>query len=77
MKTKLGWTLTIAAVLVSWGVLSFYERSSAAPQGARVPFANAVEQRNEIVRELREIKLLLKEQNKILRAAAAEEPARP
>lgn len=59
-------------------VLSFYSSSVAAPQGGQPPFANAVEQRNEMIRELREIKELLKEQNALLRSTtktnAAEKP---
>ena len=51
-------------------VLGFYSSSGAAPQGGQPPFANAVEQRNETIRELREIKELLKEQNALLRANA-------
>jgi hypothetical protein len=48
-------------------VLGFYCLESAAQQPAQ-PFANAVDQRNEMIRELREIKELLKEQNQLLKA---------
>lgn len=70
MKTTITATILIAAMLVSWGMLSFYATSKAAADGASQPFGNAVEQRNEIIRELREIKNLLKEQNAILRASS-------
>ncbi len=49
-------------------VLGFYSPDSAAQQAAQ-PFANAVDQRNEMIRELREIKELLKEQNQLLKAS--------
>ena len=72
------WAVLLCANLMLWGVLSFYESSSAAPPGGQPPFANAVEQRNEMIRELREIKELLKEQNALLRSTtktnAAEKP---
>jgi hypothetical protein len=39
-------------------------------RATRAPFDNAVKQRNEMIRELQEIKALLKEQNTLLRANA-------
>ena len=56
-------------IAVAVSVLGFYSTTGAAPQGGQPPFANSVEQRLEIVTELREIKELLKEQNTLLRAA--------
>lgn len=56
-------------IAVAACVLGFYSTTGAAPTGAQQPFANSVEQRLEIVTELREIKELLKEQNALLRAA--------
>ena len=64
------WTLVIAANVLAWGVLSFYG-STVAAQAGKQPFSNAVEQRNRMVRELQEIKVLLREQNALLRAQAA------
>lgn len=51
-------------------VLGFYSISGAAPQGGQPPFANSIDQRSEMIRELREIKELLKEQNALLRTNA-------
>jgi hypothetical protein len=51
-------------------MLSFYESSSAAPPGGTPTFANAVEQRHEMIRELQQIKTLLQEQNQLLRSEA-------
>ena len=69
-KVNIRWVgLVIANVLV-WCVLSFYGSTAAAPQSARQPFSNPVEQRHEMIRELKEIKALLKEQNALLRNAA-------
>jgi hypothetical protein len=58
------------ANVLAWSVLSFHGRSGAAPQEVRAPFDNAVQQRNEMIRELQEIKALIKEQNTLLRANA-------
>ena len=67
MSRRSGWALLIAANALIYYVLSFYQSSPAAPPNPRLPFANSVEQRFEMVGELREIKELLKEQNKLLR----------
>ena len=64
------WVAILTANLVFLGMLSFYDSSRAAPQGGKQPFANAVEQRNEIIRELQQIRTLLKEQNLLLREQA-------
>ena len=68
------WAALLTANLFLWGVLSFYEPSTAAPPSGQQPFANAVAQRHEIIRELQEIKTLLQEQNRLQRAAAREKP---
>jgi hypothetical protein len=74
------WSVVPILVGAALGVLGFYSSSGAAPQGGQPPFANAVEQRNEMIRELHEIKELLKEQNALLRSTtkthAAEKPTR-
>jgi hypothetical protein len=49
-------------------VLSFYRTTGAAPPKPKQPFANSVEQRMEMIKELREIKVLLKEQNALWRS---------
>jgi hypothetical protein len=68
MKFQLpAWSMLVIVNGIGLSVLGFYSSSGAAPQGGQPPFANAVEQRNEMIRELREIKELLKEQNAMLR----------
>jgi uncharacterized membrane protein YvbJ len=67
-KKVIGWAALLGANLFIWGVLSFYGSSTAAPQGAKQPFSNAVEQRHDIIRELQKISTLLQEQNQLLRA---------
>ncbi|MEQ8789394.1 MAG: hypothetical protein RIC55_24080 [Pirellulaceae bacterium] len=69
MKTRLPvWTLTlIAAAALIWGVLGLYRTTGAAPKDVQMPFANPVAQRQDMIRELQEIKSLLKEQNSLLR----------
>jgi len=66
-KTLFRSALLIAATVVILCVLSFYRTSDAAPASARQPFANSVTQREQMIRELQEIKALLKEQNALLR----------
>jgi hypothetical protein len=70
----LGSALLLTTVLVAWGMLGLDERSVGTAQTVRQPFASAVEQRNGIIRELREIKVLLQEQNALLRAATQPKP---
>ena len=62
------WTWLVIANAVVWGVLGFYGAVGAAPQAGQPPFANPVEQRADMIRELREIKELLKEQNALLKS---------
>ena len=66
------WLALVAVNAVAIGVLGFYSTSGAAPnpQAGQPPFNNAVEQREGMLRELREIKELLKEQNSLLRGGA-------
>lgn len=59
-RTKLA--LIASFALAALGVLGFWGNSSADEENAP-PFNNAVAQRDEMIRELREIKALLKEQN--------------
>ena len=61
------WAALATANVFVLGVLGFYSIGSAAPQ--QPPFASSVEQRAEMIRELREIKELIKEQNTLLRNA--------
>ena len=57
---------SLAAVVAPLCVLGFYSTTGAVPQG-QPPFIDAVEQRGEMIQQLREIKDLLKEQNALLR----------
>jgi hypothetical protein len=65
------WLLVVAVNVLALFVLGFWSTSGAAPQTGQPPFANPVEQRDSMIRELREIKELLKEQNALLRASLA------
>lgn len=73
-KSNLRFGTLVCVNVVGWCVLGFYGALSAGPQQrpdpARQPFKNSVEQRNQMIGELREIKLLLKEQNELLREQA-------
>lgn len=60
----------IAAVAVLC-VLGFYSLLSAAPAGGKPPFEDAATQREEMIRELREIKELIREQNGLLKESLA------
>jgi hypothetical protein len=60
-------TWLVVAGLLAGSMLGFYGTLGAAPQAGQPPFANPVDQRAEMIRELREIKELLKEQNALLR----------
>jgi hypothetical protein len=68
------WTWLVIANVVFAGVLGFYSTLGAAPQAGQPPFANPVDQRADQLRELREIKELLKEQNELLRSGATKAP---
>ena len=79
MKAALSsrWMWLLFANAAVWGVLGFYRTLGAAPQAGQPPFANPVEQRAEMIRELREIKDLLKEQNALLRSGAGKNNGSP
>lgn len=66
-KINARWALLLGANVLVWCMLGFYGTIGAAPQGPQMPFANSVEQRADMVKELQEIKALLKEQNTLLR----------
>src|SRR5687768_5782582 len=69
-------TVLAGAVATALCVLGLWGGVSAQPQqGGQQPFRNAVEQREELIQVLREIKLLLKEQNSLLRTLTAKGPA--
>ena len=56
----------VAANALALCVLGLYRTTSAEPRETNLPFANAVEQRAEMIEQLREIGALLKEQNALL-----------
>jgi len=62
------WGLLLAANAAIWCVLSFYGSTEAAPRTDNQPFANSVEQRFEMIRELKQLNTLLREQNALLRS---------
>jgi hypothetical protein len=68
-------SLLVSAAVVGLLMLGFYSIGGAAPQAGQPPFANPVDQRADMVRELREIKELLKEQNALLRGGAVKADA--
>lgn len=67
------WTLIVVVNVVVISVLSLHSSTAAAPPSARSPFANSVEQRGQMIKELQEIKALMSEQNRLLRAIAKQE----
>ena len=67
------WTWLVVANVAVVGMLGFYSTLGAAPQLGQPPFANQVEQLDDMTRELREIKELLKEQNALLRSGKAKQ----
>jgi len=64
------WTLLIGANVLCWCVLSFYQATDAAPRTTNQPFANSVEQRAEMVAQLKEINAQLKAQTAILQSGS-------
>lgn len=69
------WMMLALANALALCMLGFYSIGGAAPQSGQPPFANPVDQRADMVRELREIKELLKEQNTLLRGGASKTDA--
>ena len=67
MRRRIGQSLLMAAAVGLCCVLSFHRAGDAAPAPAKAPFANAVDQRFQMINELKEIRVLLKEQNTLLR----------
>jgi hypothetical protein len=59
-------TLAVAIVALGFCMLGFY--GSSAAQAPNLPFANAVEQQQEIIQQLKELNALMKEQNALLRS---------
>ena len=59
--------LAVAAMFAVGGVLLFYSTLGAAPPAGQAPFVDATVQREEMLRELRSIRDLIKEQNGLLK----------
>jgi hypothetical protein len=66
----LRWGLLIGGNVLIVGMLSFYRSSDAAQRTAQPPFANAIEQRQETIAVLKEIRDELKAQTALLRGGA-------
>jgi hypothetical protein len=64
------WSALVALNMICWGVFGAYQISQAQSKGGQLPFANSIEQRSDILRELKDIKDLIKEQNALLREGA-------
>lgn len=60
--------IILAINVVGLCVLGFYRPTSAAPPQDTQPFANSVEQRAEMIAQLKDILAELKEQNALLRS---------
>ncbi len=73
MTRKTGFAVLMAAVVLCCCVLNFYQTPAVAQRrtGGQPPFANAVEQRIQMINHLAEIKELLKEQNALLKEQLA------
>jgi hypothetical protein len=70
MFSRTRWATMALALVVCYCVLSFYRASDASQrtQGpAQPPFASAVEQRMEMIDELKGIRGLLQEQNRLIK----------
>ena len=73
---RMGWGIAALAGLALVGMLGFYGPPRAVSQPPRMPFSNAVEQRSNMIQELRQIRRLLEEQNRILRLLASRPDSR-
>ena len=74
-RTLTPWALLLVANAMMWGMLGFYQSSSAAPRGTREPFANSVAQRAEMIAqlkaisaELQNVRTQIKQQNELLQS---------
>ena len=61
------WAALVGANVLGWCMLCFHQDGTAAPGVANPPFANAVEQRIEMIDQLKQVNALLKEQNTLLK----------
>lgn len=71
MRRRTAWALLIAANVLCYCVLSFYQTTDAAsPKRNPPPFASSIDQRIETNGHLRDIKNLLQQQNALLRSGS-------
>ena len=68
-------TALVALNVVVLSMFGAYQWCNAQSTGGQLPFANSNEQRSDLLREVREIKDLLKEQNALLKEGAAKNAA--
>jgi hypothetical protein len=69
MKTHASrWAALVTANALAWCMLCFHQQGTAAPAAANPPFANSVEQRFQIIDQLKQVNAQLKEQNALLRS---------
>lgn len=70
MTRRTSWVVFLLAIVATLCVLGFYQGNAAAQRPAEKEnlFGNAIEQRGEVIAQLKEIKELLKEQNNLLRS---------
>jgi hypothetical protein len=64
------WVALVSANVLAWCMLCFHQNSTAAPPPGAPPFANAIEQRLEMIEQLKQVNALLKEQNTLLKSGA-------
>ncbi len=76
-RKLLGMIVAAAAALALFWSLGEPAPTAAQRQGVRPPFANAVEQRAETIRLLREIRDLLREQNALLKSGKVQVVVQP
>jgi hypothetical protein len=68
MRRPVAWTLLIVANVLCYCVLSLYQPGIAAQPSDPARIANPIEQRADMLDELKQIRELLKEQNELLRS---------
>lgn len=68
--TPWGWSLLVAANVLAWGVLGLVQHTTAQnpTTGGQPPFASALDQRQETIKEIRETNALLREQIALLKS---------
>ena len=67
-KTMFGMVILTAANVFLACMLGFQQTTSQAQQSGRQPFANSVEQRGEMIEQLKSLNAALREQNELLRS---------